>query len=107
MEKFLGFLVVMVLGILASIYNGFVFTYLWLWFIVPFGIRELTVPHAMGLLIVPSFTVMGLYIAAGYVQKTDEVSNWSDTFRGSVTSLTLFLVANYIFLYGYIVHSFM
>ena len=37
------------LSVLASIYNGWLLTDIWAWFIVPFGVMQLSLPHAIGI----------------------------------------------------------
>ena len=39
------------------VWRGFVLTILWLWFAVPLGMPELTVPYAIGLSLIVSFMV--------------------------------------------------
>ena len=40
------------LAIIVSLYKAFVFTFLWVWFIVPFGAPELTLMWSMGIILV-------------------------------------------------------
>lgn len=42
----LGLGVVMIVGALS---NGFALSYLWLWFVVPLGVKPLGIAHAIGL----------------------------------------------------------
>ena len=38
-----------------SVYNGWAFSLLWLWFVVPLGVMPLGVFHASGLILLPAF----------------------------------------------------
>lgn len=52
-------LIILGLGIwiLNILYGGFVLTLLWSWFIVPFGVVNITIPWAIGLTCVASMFV--------------------------------------------------
>lgn len=45
----LGILAVVGLSIVLGLIRGFVLSYLWQWFAVPFGLPEISVIHAWGL----------------------------------------------------------
>jgi hypothetical protein len=53
--------VVLVIAALAaivavlSVVRGFVLSYLWQWFVVPFGLPSITVAHAIGISLIVSF----------------------------------------------------
>jgi hypothetical protein len=49
MSKLLKILGVLILGISLIIFNGFVITQLWNWFIVPLGVISISIAHAIGL----------------------------------------------------------
>lgn len=49
-------MLVIVLGVVSSIFSGFVLTKLWSWFVVPtFDLPQLTVPIAIGIYLTVSF----------------------------------------------------
>ena len=50
-------LVVLVLTPLASIWKGFVMCKLWLWFVVPLGLAPLTIPLAIGLMLLRALII--------------------------------------------------
>ena len=86
-------IVLMAIPILAIV-RGFVLSYLWTWFLVPFGLPEIGVAWAIGL----SMIVAYLTHEGAYTGPADEA--WGK-FAGSLFSPFLLL------LFGYIVHSFM
>jgi len=44
-------------GILSLILTAFVLTYLWGWFIVPLGVKALSIPHAVGISAIVTYLV--------------------------------------------------
>lgn len=79
--------------LLASVIRGYVLTYLWAWFMVPFGLPHLSVAWAIGVSMIVS------YLAA-----SNESSN-SDSDKGSWNTVLISLIAPFItLLIGYIVH---
>jgi hypothetical protein len=52
----------LVLGVmvLATLLRGYVLSWLWLWFIVPLGLREISVVHAIGISILIAMLTRGL-----------------------------------------------
>lgn len=45
------------ISVLICIYNAWLFTYCWKWFVVPFGLKNLSLFHALGLLIMTLFII--------------------------------------------------
>lgn len=59
MENFGKFMAILLAMIISPIINGFVFSKLWLWFIVPiFQIQPLRIVEAIGIIFLISFTFM-------------------------------------------------
>jgi hypothetical protein len=48
----LGFLSACLGGVLIGIWNGFVLSIMWGWFVVPLGLPTITVPNAIGLALI-------------------------------------------------------
>jgi hypothetical protein len=51
----------LVLSIISCILQGFVFTYLWQWFLIPFGMKPISLIHAIGLIILLDFGTYHYY----------------------------------------------
>lgn len=82
-----------ILWFVAFIYGAFSLTLLWSWFIVPFGITDITFPWAIGL-----FCVVSLIKGVPSSDKEGEI--WSFVAKDLVmTSLAL--------AFGFIAHKFM
>lgn len=91
----LALLVLVILAIpILAIIRGFVLSYLWTWFLVPFGLPEIGVAWAIGI----SMIIGYLTHEGTYTGPADEA--WGK-FAGHIFSPFLLL------LFGYIVHSFM
>jgi hypothetical protein len=102
MVKILGYAVTAILGALLFalilspfiILNGWVLSWLWLWFLVPLGIPAIGVVHAMGITGVVGF------LTKQYTETDGEKD------RGE--KLAYLVVAPFLALaVGYILHSFM
>jgi MFS family permease len=90
----LGFLFVGVL-IIGSIIRGWALSYLWEWFIVPFGLPTLGIAHAIGISMVVAFL-------------THELNSNSDEGAEIGRAIGIAMIYPFIaLLFGYIVHSFM
>jgi len=82
-----------VLLIIAILINGFVLKYLWGWFMVPLGIVQIGIAHAIGITVI-----------VGYLTQRDSKVNMD----GFIERLVSVAIASLlILLIGYIVHSFM
>lgn len=55
MDKFIRFLIGLVLFVATVIFSGFVLQTLWGWFVVPLGIKALSLAHAVGVNILFGF----------------------------------------------------
>ena len=84
---------VILIGIPFAILNGWVLSWLWLWFLVPFGLPAIGLVHAIGV-----STVVG-FMTKQYVPNKDGHAGEAYTF------MILFPLASLAI--GYIVHSFM
>ncbi len=80
--------------ILLSILRGFVLSYLWQWFVVPLGVPDITVVHAIGI----SMLVAFLTYENAYQGDSKEATT---KLAGSVLAMP------FILLIGYVIHSFM
>lgn len=60
MLKFIGHVANFVVSVLVSLLGGLVFKDLWSWFVVPLGVRPITVFWACGLLLIIGFAKTGL-----------------------------------------------
>lgn len=81
------------LAFLFSLYNGWALSYLWSWFIVPFGIPAITAWHGAGL-----FIVKGLLF--GKYQKENEESPWKKLGGQIVFAI---LAPLFALIFGYII----
>lgn len=86
-----------VLGVAAfiafiAILRGFALSYLWQWFITPFGLPELGIAHAIGISMIVGFLTYQ--------------HNGSEEANKGVLAVT-FLSPLMALFFGYIVHSFM
>lgn len=57
----LGVFILGVFFFLGILYSGFVFSTLWGWFIAPLGVPTLSIPQALGLLLVVGYPLLGIY----------------------------------------------
>jgi hypothetical protein len=51
------------LSVISCVLQGFVFTYLWKWFMIPFGMKSISLVHAIGLIILLDFGTYHYYDA--------------------------------------------
>jgi len=58
MEKLLASCGLLILSIPVALYNAFMFTFMWRWFIIPLGAPTIGVIHAWGLFLTLSFFTM-------------------------------------------------
>lgn len=92
-------LAIAVLGILAAvilltIWRGFILSCLWAWFMVPLGLPEIGVAHAIGV----AFLV-GMFLS--------HIKSSSETKEPVTELITPFVVGLIALIAGYIVHSIM
>ena len=92
------FLIAVIYDILVALLGGWMFSYLWLWFVVPtFGLSPITVIQAVGLV-----------ITVGFLVKRGSSSKDSDTIEDVVTSMFLNIISMFvIFGFGFIFSFFM
>ena len=90
------FLVLAIFTLMAII-RGFVLSYLWGWFVVPFGLPELSIPHAIGISLIIGFLTH-------QIRKEDEKKQ-PDEVIGSIG--TAIIATGFAFLVGWIVSLFM
>lgn len=72
----LGLLIVLCVVVpLIAILNGFVFTQLWGWFVVPFGVPQIGIAHGLGLMTTVGMFLLGIVSSLGQLQsKADVIS---------------------------------
>lgn len=58
---------------LLAIWNGFVLSKLWTWFVVPLGVNQISIPHAMGI-----STLVGLFLSGIVLTLAQIKSNMED-----------------------------
>lgn len=84
--------------VIDALIRGFVLSYLWLWFVVPLGVSEIGIAHAIGLA-----TVVGMLTT-----NTSSSSDDSKDTSGIIGTVIGHLLGPFlVLLIGYIVHSFM
>jgi hypothetical protein len=90
----LAIIILIVAGVVVlSIARGFVLSYLWQWFVVPFGLPNIGVAHAIGISLIVSFLT---YEGA----KTDN-KDVAEAISGPVIQLVV------VFAFGWLVHAIM
>ncbi len=95
-----GSIVVVILMVVSSIFNGYALSVLWGWFMVPtFGLPELSIAPAIGIAIVISYLTHQVN-----AKKDDGESFGKKMVRGIVLTT---LEPSFALLFGYIVHLFM
>lgn len=92
------FLVGIVLFVLAVVVDGFVLTYLWGWFLVPLGLVQIGMAHAIGVSILVSYLTH-------QTNNSDDNDDASKTFWTMI--ITSFCKSGLVMLMGYVAHSFM
>lgn len=98
MEK-VGQLFVAILGITASkLISGYVLIWLWHWFIVPFGIQQISLTHAVGISVIVGYIT---YQGSG---KTDD-KDFSDAVLEAISQTIAFALL--ALATGYVVSRFM
>lgn len=75
------------------IYLGFVFSYLWLWFIVPLGVPAISVAHAVGLGLLKGFM---FYRMQRKEESKDAKKNFATTFAYFFIVPTISLGLGYV-----------
>jgi len=93
-----GLLFVMLVG---SLFRGFVLAKMWLWFIVPFGVVELSVVHAIGLSLIVSF----LTFQQGAEKKQEERASFGEKLAAAFIAGNLYTAV--VWGLGALVHAFM
>lgn len=98
MEVLIGFGFAIGIVTLIAVLRGFVTSYLWYWFLVPFGLPAITVSHAIGLAL-----LVGMFTQA---QKSDtDKMDLDDALKVLFTHGIL--APLFVLLVGYIVHRIM
>jgi len=99
MENFGKFMTVLLAMIISPIINGFVFSKLWLWFIVPiFQMQPLRVVEAIGIIFLINF------IKAKIDKESDKDKFW-ETFATNMVFVVL--MAGFTLLSGWVVTIFL
>ncbi len=79
--------------IALSLWRGFVLSYLWTWFLVPLGVPDIGIIHAIGISMIASF------LTSQYINNKD-ADKW-----GSIAFTTL--VPFFALVFGAIAHAWM
>lgn len=99
MEKFGKFMTVLLVLIISPIIHGFVFTKLWIWFIVPtFNVQPLRLVEAIGIMLTVG------YVFAKPTKNNDEKSFWENF---AETCVFVVLMALFALAAGWIIKLFM
>tara|TARA_R110000850_G_scaffold32558_1_gene89716 strand:- start:118 stop:417 length:300 start_codon:yes stop_codon:yes gene_type:complete len=99
MENFGKFMTIVIMMIISPIVNGYVFTKLWMWFIVPtFNIHPIRLIEAVGILLLVNF------IKAKKDKAAKQESFWSDFIENVIF---MFLMAGFVLLSGWVFKMFM
>ncbi len=80
--------------LLLAILRGVILSYLWSWFVVPFGVFELSIAHAIGISLIVGF----LTHEGAYQGPEDEA-------KGKLIGTVLAMP--FVLLFGYIIQSYM
>ena len=83
-------------GLLFAVYNAWVLSILWGWFIVPLGVKSLSIAHAYGVTL-----VAGLFLSTRGIKENKNQDDWISSL---ITWLILPLAALF---FGWIAVSFM
>lgn len=81
-------------------FSGYVLKMLWLWFIFPLTNISISIPNALGLLLIAHYL-----IPDGILLLTKE-SKWSEE-KGAVKAFTSWLMCGLALIIGYVYHLFM
>ena len=100
------------LAVGITVLEAYVFTQLWLWFVVPLGLSALSLTHSLGVMIVFDFILFSISIVLSRIADStktlnddkDKYSTFINTIEKSITSTTCILM---LWLFGYIVSLFM
>jgi hypothetical protein len=87
------------LAVPVALYNGMMMTFMWRWFLVPFGVPAIGVAHACGL-----FLLVGMFTYSFTREKFDPEH---PMLNGYVTILFSVLCSSLLTGFGWIFHSFM
>jgi len=84
-----------------SIWKGFVFTKLWMWFVIPmFGLPPISIPMAIGLCLVAAFLTHQARISPPGASSHDDLDQAAKLFGYG------FVNAGVILFVGWVVHAF-
>lgn len=83
---------------LSAILNGWVLTYLWLWFVTPLGLPSLSIAHAIGISCVISF------LTYQYIERPKE----KEPLQSQISTLVTVCVFRPLIVlgFGWIIHFF-
>lgn len=88
--------------IAGACYTGFIFSTIWGYFIVPLGMKALSIPHAMGIMTIVAFPLLGIMTKLEYIKPAELTF---DSFAATIVkSLALF---TFVWGYAAVLHSFM
>lgn len=72
---------------------GHVYQNIWEWFIVPLGVPSLTLPHALGILLLGGFHLRAIARQKLYEEKTGYSKSWALTAYGYMSVLSFWGLA--------------
>ena len=89
----LGFLL---LAFLSAVWWGYALSVLWTWFVVPLGVKAISIPHAYGLMLVG-----GMFLGARGIKDNNDKEQWIESIIQAIVIPAVAL------LFGWIVLGFM
>jgi hypothetical protein len=97
MERFGKFMAVNLLGVVTTVFRGWVLTKLWAWFVVPLGAQQLSVVSAVGCMFIVNLALSGLAVTQllSGPKKSEEPEWWAGSILSAFASL-LVLVYSWI-----------
>lgn len=101
-SSFNAILVSFTITLLITLYSGMIFSYMWEWFVVPqFDLAALTVPTAMGLMVIIGFPLMPILYKLELI--TNEEASMETTLANS---LGVVLAMTLSWGWGWVIHYF-
>lgn len=78
-----------------TLFRGWVFSILWLWFAVPMGAPEIGYATAMGLCLIVGLTIPDFSSAGRLTEKDDESDDAKEKFKKQATKAAMSLVTHF------------
>lgn len=99
--KALALILLIVLAVPTALFNGWMLTFMWGWFIVPLGVQMIGVAHAWGLLLTAGFFTMSCKTSK---DSDDDETALANSFIRLISSMVACALLTG---FGAMVHSFM